>query len=530
MIYFVGFMGVLAMVLVCVGTVRAEGNYSKLVYPGSDGRLVYAPDEQGNAIPDFSHCGYMGGGVALPDVPVVMAVHPRAEGDDTERLQAAIDAVSERALDADGFRGALLLKRGEYRVGGTLHVRASGVVLRGEGAGEEGTVLIATGKGQRTLIAFAGRGRGPREIDGTRQAMVDEYVAVGARTFEVADASRFEVGDAVIVHRPSTEKWIAAIGMDRIEMAHPGVQQWRPGTYDLRFDRVVTGITGNQMAIDAPMGNAFEREYGGGWIYKYEYPGRIEQVGIEHLRGVSEFDPQLKDRRREGEFVDEDHAWNFVAFSQVQNAWARNVTSVHFGYACVTVGAHAKWMTVQDCQCLDPVSIITGSRRYSFPIHGQLSLVQRCYTRRGRHDYVLHARVPGPNAFVDCVADIAHSDTGPHHRWSVCTLFDNVIVNGNAINVQDRQSSGTGHGWAGAQKVLWNCEAESFVVQKPPTSQNYAIGCIGEKRDGRHARAAGYWESHGQKVRPRSLYFKQLEDRLGIAAVRAVATKAQMDE
>ena len=105
-----------------------------------------------------------------------------------------------------------------------------------------------------------------------------------------------------------------------------------------------------------------------------------------------------------------------------------------------------------------------------------------------------------------------------------------MIVNGNAINVQDRQSSGTGHGWAGAQKVLWNCEAESFVVQKPPTSQNYAIGCIGEKRDGRHERAAGYWESHGQKVRPRSLYFKQLEDRLGIAAVRAVATKAQMDE
>jgi len=182
-------------------------------------------------------------------------------------------------------------------------------------------------------------------------------------------------------------------------------------------------------------------------------------------------------------------------------------------------------MTVQDSQCLDPVSKITGSRRYSFPIHGQLSLVQRCYTRRGRHDYVLHARVPGPNAFVDCVADIAHSDTGPHHRWSVCTLFDNIIVNGNAINVQDRQSSGTGHGWAGAQKVLWNCEAESFILQKPPTSQNYAIGCIGEKRNGRYKREDGYWESHGQKVAPRSLYLKQLEDRLGIEAVKAIGAQ-----
>ena len=502
---------------------------SKLVYPGPDGRLVYMPDEKGNIIPDFSHCGYMGGGVALPDVPVVLTVRPQPEGDDTARLQAAIDEVSARALDASGFRGTLLLKRGKYRIGGTLQIRASGVVLRGEGEGEDGTVLIATGTEQRTLIVFEGRApRRPREVGGTRQAIVDDYVPVGTRTFAIADASGFAVGDDIIVHRPSTAQWIAAIGMDRIEMSRPDVRQWEPGAYDFRFDRTITAIEGNRITIDAPMGNAFEREYGGGWIYKYEYPGRIEQVGIENLRGVSEFDDSEKDERREGEFVDEDHAWNFVVFSRVQNAWARNVTSVYFGYTCVTIGKQAKWMTVQDSQCLDPVSQITGSRRYSFAIHGQLSLVQRCYTRRGRHDYVLHDRVPGPNVFLDCTADIAYSDSGPHHRWSVCTLFDNVIVNGNAINVQDRQGSGAGHGWAGAQKVFWNCEAESFIVQKPPTSQNYAIGCIGEKREGWYKREDGYWESHGQKVHPRSLYLKQLEDRLGIEAVKAVATRAQI--
>ena len=521
-VYLFGFISVSVTLLVCVGSVWAEENYSELVYPGEDGKLVYTPDEKGNVIPDFSHCGYMGGGVALPDIPVVMTVEPQAERDDTERLQAAIDKVSERAVGANGFRGALLLKRGEYRIDGTLQVRASGVVLRGEGEGEDGTVLIATGTDKRTLVEFEGRGRSPREVNGTRQAIVDDYVPVGARAFEVADASGFEIGDQVIVHRPSTAEWIAAIGMDRIEMPKPTVVQWKPGTYDLKFDRVVVAIDGNEITVDAPMGNAFEREYGGGWIYKYEYLGRIEQVGIENLRGVSEFDDREKDRRREGEFVDEDHGWNFVVFFRVKNAWARRVTSVYFGYSCVTVGSQAKWMTVQDSRCLDPVSQITGSRRYSFPVHGQLSLVQRCYTRRGRHDYVLHARVPGPNAFVDCVADIAHSDTGPHHRWSVATLFDNVIVKGNAINVQDRQSSGTGHGWAGAQKVLWNCEAESFVVQSPPTSQNYAIGCIGKKRDGRHEREAAHWESHGKKVSPRSLYFKQLEDRLGVEALGKV--------
>jgi len=514
--------------LMCVISVQAEeANVSKLVYPNENGRLVYTPDELGNIIPDFSHCGYRGGGIALPNLPVVATVEPVFEGDDTARLQAIIDDVSTRPKDADGFRGAILFKKGEYRIAETLHVRASGVVLRGEGNGEDATVFIATGKGKRTLIAFSGKGK-PKEIDGTRQAIVDDYVPVGSRTIEVGNASNFTVGDQIIVHRPSTAEWIAKLGMDRIEMKHPKVRQWEPGTYDFHFDRTIIAKEGNHITIDAPIGNAIEREYGGGSIYKYEYLERIEQVGIEQIRGISEFDSSIPDRR-EGGFADEDHGWDFVVFSRAQNVWARNVTSVHFGYSCVTVGSLVKWMTVEDSQCLDPVSQVTGGRRYSFPIHGQLSLVQRCYTRRGRHDYVVHARVPGPNAFVDCVADHAFSDTGPHHRWSVCTLFDNVIVKGNAINVQDRQSSGTGHGWAGAQKVLWNCEAESFIVQKPPTSQNYCIGCIGEKKDGRFNHESGHWESHGQKVTPRSLYLKQLEDRLGLGAVKDVATDAQVD-
>ena len=34
------------------------------VYPGSDGKLVYVPDDQGNTILDSSHAGYAGGGAA----------------------------------------------------------------------------------------------------------------------------------------------------------------------------------------------------------------------------------------------------------------------------------------------------------------------------------------------------------------------------------------------------------------------------------------------------------------------------------
>ena len=87
------------------------------VYPGPAGRLVYVPDEQGNTIHDASHAGYRGGGVAIPTVPLRETIWPVA-GDNTAHIQAAIDRVSSRPLDAAGFRGAVLLRAGYYRVAG----------------------------------------------------------------------------------------------------------------------------------------------------------------------------------------------------------------------------------------------------------------------------------------------------------------------------------------------------------------------------------------------------------------------------
>src|SRR5450755_968917 len=85
------------------------------VYPGTDGRMVYVPDEQGNTIPDFSHAGYAGGGTPLPSAPIRETVWP-VVGDNTSNLQSAIDRVSALPLDKTGFRGAVLLKMGYYKM------------------------------------------------------------------------------------------------------------------------------------------------------------------------------------------------------------------------------------------------------------------------------------------------------------------------------------------------------------------------------------------------------------------------------
>jgi hypothetical protein len=122
---------------------------SRIVFAGPDGRLGYAPDFKGNRPLDFSNAGYGGGGVALPNVQARVAVEP-GEGDDSARIQAAIDQVSAMPQNAEGIRGAVLLKRGRFEVGTTLVIRASGVVLRGEGRGEDGTILFASGDFRRT--------------------------------------------------------------------------------------------------------------------------------------------------------------------------------------------------------------------------------------------------------------------------------------------------------------------------------------------------------------------------------------------
>jgi hypothetical protein len=504
----------IAVLLVLLSlSLRAEPATSKLVSVGEGGRLVYTPwNEEGDRIPDFSTCGYKGGLVAIPDVPAKRTLEPM-DGDNRERIQQALDEVAALPL-VDGVRGAVLLKWGRCPVDGTLRIQASGVVLRGEGDGEDGTVLVATQRKKHTLISVGGSGR-PQGETKTVTKVTDEYVPVGSAKVHVEDASPFSVGDLVIVHRASTEEWISVLGMDRIKMHHKNVKQWRPRDFELRFQRVVVAVRSNEIELDAPIVCALDQTYGGGKVCRYSWPERIENVGIENLRGESEFDHATADKKRKGEYVDENHGWNFVSLGAVRDGWVRNVTSQYFGYSCVAIGSPASRITVLDSACLDPVSQITGGRRYSFAISGQLSLVRNCRTRGGRHDFVMHARVPGPNAFVDCVAEKAYSDSGPHHRWATGTLYDNVVVQGNQLNVQDRQWSGTGHGWAGANMVFWNCTARSYKCQQPPTAQNFGIGCRGPLVKGSYVKdhPNGWWESPDQPVTPRSLYLRQLEER-----------------
>jgi len=284
---------------------------------------------------------------------------------------------------------------------------------------------------------------------------------------------------------------------------------------------VITKLDGDRITIDAPVVCTIEERWGGGEVLAFDKSERISHIGIENLRGVSEFDQSVTaeyGREKTKYFSDEQHGWDFISINNAENVWVKNVAALRFGYSAVNIGS-AKWVTVENSKCLDMVSVITGGRRYSFNVDGQLNLVLRCEAATGRHDFVVGGRVCGPNAFVHCSASNSFASSEPHHRWSTGGLFDSVKAN---LAIQDRQFMGSGHGWSGANYVAWNCEGP-LVCQKPPTAQNWAIGHIGEKSRGAfEPREDGYWESFGRHVEPQSLYFRQLEDRLGSASVKNI--------
>lgn len=516
--------------LVCcrVVLVAALPMHGALVSLDSAGRLKYVPDKQGNVIPDFSYCGYAAGQKPIPSAPVKVTVQAKP-GDCGAMIQSAIDQVSALPLDKDGLRGAVLLRAGKYAIAGALKISASGVVLRGEG---NATILFAAGRSQRALIEVDTPPGGSEGAKINRRAITDDSVPVGARSFRVESVAGIKPGFVLNVERLSNPEWIKAIGMDRIPPRTKGEAPGNWGYLNLGFDRVVTAVDAGTktITVDAPIGCAIEKQWGGGRISGHERETRIENVGIERMRLESDFDPKVKAKEGSLEYyADEEHCGTFLVFKGVINSWARELTMANSDSGVYVAGG-SKWITVRDCRIETFVSRILGGHRYGFTLDGQLGLVLRCQVNNGRHDFVVGSRVSGPNAFVFCrTGENSYGASEPHHRWSVAGLFDNVEA---PIAIQNRLNLGTGQGWSGANYVAWNCRG-TLVCQKPPTAQNYAFGHVGKKDPGHFARTPadaarngikdGHWESFGRPMQPESLFVQQLRDRLGEAGVKNVA-------
>lgn len=537
-----------------------------------DGRLVYLPDYRGNTVPDYSNAGYGGGGVPLPNVPVRIVLEPSddASSDDTERIQRAVEMLGRIPADAEGLRGAVLLKAGTYRISRPIRIEYDGVVICGEGDGHESirefvkplgpdnwfdyaqsespeagvTKVVATwvSDSYNKNDALFEIGGGNIEV-GAEVAITDQYVPAGARTLHLADVSGFAPGDNILIRRAVNAAWAQDLRMDVITEA-PGLlsaNQWaRNGKVERAYtdvcqERTVAAVdpAAGTVTLVEPVVDPLDRKYGISTAARFSSARRVAHAGVENLQLISRFNKKGTAQNSafgvDYKFYDDEcHAQVGVRLGNAENVWVRRLTSYHIDVA-VSVSGGVRWATVQDVNCLEPVSGTGGERRYSFTNSGgTLVLNQRNYARFTRHGFIVMGNVMGPNVFLADRTDYQFDANEPHLRWSTGGLYDNVK---GRIYVQNRWNNGTAHGWSGANYTLYNNEGK-FIISQSPLAANYLFGqsdaadrlpfVMAEVDPGNVPNYKACEYSVGRKMTPQSLYLQQLRDRLGPEAVAAV--------
>lgn len=480
-----------------------EGSvYKPLEFDGHE--ITYHEDQNKNRIPDFSYAGYQAGEKEIPDVPV-KAIVTKSSKDATRAIQDAIDYVASLKADVNGFKGAVLLEPGKYLISGTLFLNQSGVVLRGAGAaGDQKTILYGDGETRKTLVKIGGQNN--RVVD-TIKNEVATFTPAGALTITLSSNHGIKKGDQVLIKRPSTDAWIKELKTDHFGGGITAIG-WKEGRRDIYWDRKVLATDGNQITLDAPITTSLDPKYGGGEVYTYSWEDRVKQVGIEDIKLESYYNPENP--------KDENHRWMAITLDGVENAWVRRIEFQHFAGSAVYALQNAKKITVEDCIARDPVSEIGGQRRYVFHTKGQQTLFQRIYSEQGYHDFAVGYLAAGPNAFVQCEANDSYSFSGAVDSWASGVLFDIVNINNQALRFANLGQNENGGGWAAANSVFWQCASSMVECYQPPSAQNWAFGTWAQFK------GDGYWQASNEHVKPRSLYYAQLQDRLKAAFSRKV--------
>ncbi|MDR0864203.1 MAG: glycosyltransferase family 4 protein [Candidatus Symbiothrix sp.] len=495
---------------------------SKLISIHDSKKLIYTKDEDGFTLPDFSHAGYAGGNKEIPDVPVILTIDS-LKGDNTEHIQRHIDFLGSLPLNENGFRGALLLNAGVYEVYGTIYIRHHGIVLRGKGDGNDAsqnTLILAKGNvpNQRDVIVMGNESGSNWEKmkENTKQAIVTPEVKVGDFSFEIENAQGYQVGEQIMIYHPCSQAWLNALNDNR----------WTEGLLPIIYNRYIKKIENHRLTIDAPVFYTLNRNVSQSYIYKPDLEGTIHHIGLENIR---------MDIETAGE-EDEKHAWQCVRIQSAENGWMRNCTMLHFGQSGVITNQASRF-TIENCKALDPVGRIEGERGYNFNafVCSQQLLFRNCYARNGRHHYVSNGTSTASGiVFLRCISDGAYNANEAHRKWTTGLLYDNlkeinlrpvtgwrklVYHSQFVLGLYNRENIGTAQGWGAAHSVCWNCDVDAhygkIVIQKPPTAQNYAIGCQAKDITGRYKLSSsytpGYIEGQNQPgLEPESLYEAQL--------------------
>ncbi len=271
---------------------------------------------------------------------------------------------------------------------------------------------------------------------------------------------------------------------------------------------------------------------------KYEDPGRIENVGVENLRGMSEYDPT--ERRKEygnmdrpnyapeEYYSDENHYWNFITFDNIKNGWVRNVHGASLRLQHGGDTARGKMDHGAGLRLARADLAAQGARRFTFALRGQLDAGAALPLRQGPplvHDRPAHGerqRIPGLRGDPPVLIERTARAVGHGRPLRQCPrATDSPVLEGHQyrMGAAPTPCSGTARGtssFRSRRRRRTSRSATSASIRWRST-----FPCRTRRRT---TATSSRWT---RTCTPRSLYLTQLRERLGDQAVRNVAISSQ---
>lgn len=472
---------------------REEGGWESDLVHCNRRSLEYEPTENGSTLPDFGHVGYHNG-EDLPFVESYLPDGPLAPlpGDNTSRIQAALDQASEMVSNGVAHQVAVELAPGTFELNSPtpLFIRNSGVVLRGAGSmlGEAGTTLESNTNTKIHSVIRMGCEPPEREIpywsetDGIQPVV--EPVEIGAQIIRVADGSGLRRGDIVMLRQDLNDAWY--------DVADP-FGHWTSTRsiprHNLSYTRTIKGIQGNTILLDGPVFSNLDPAHGDISLRRYQEESQrvCYENGIEHLRIEISIDNEL----------DEDHAQGGINVRGSIDSWIRDVTISNYTEDGIEIEKSLR-VTVESVVVGPPSGQLAGGKQYGVEASNgaQEVLVADSTAIGNRHGFIANGGTRSSGiVFVRCqLEDNVGPSEGGHRRWSTGVLFDNCRVSSSRpLGQADFKIGWTGagrHAMGSTNSVLWNVSgwtedgtASRFLVTKPPLGQNFCIGCSGRVND-----------------------------------------------
>ncbi len=328
-----------------------------------------------------------------------------------------------------------MLKAGRYSVSKGLFIKASGIVVRGSGVD---STVIEMKKVSRPFSLFTVEGEGRYRMIGSTVSVASQYTPSGSPTINVADGSKFSLGQSILITRLTTDAF--ARDMKMTNLVRDGKRQtWIGAGRKVQTEREIVSIKGNTLVLNAPMPESIDKKYFDDVeVQAFTFDGRISQVGVESFTVTATstvFDMSLGYTS----------TYRVYEAASVMNGWAQNIKTEGI-FNAIDIQQQCRQLTIRKIEVTKVVpKNKTGAKTYVLSMDGSTQILVDGITALNLDDiFYIGTGALGQGPFV--VRNCKFSGNGslqPHMRWSVGMLTENTEVSGGgSIAYIDRGTMG----------------------------------------------------------------------------------------